>query len=166
MKNKERVYIGTLRLEPHKTNGTLVLIHQDIDEKLYNVISKNLYTKLHDGRVELGYTEKSGVKIRCVTTEFEDINLLIKQLFVVGMDAIQKGITGYIDDKMGGPLPELQYSIGHLEVLKDKTIPNNPVTQELKGLAYTIHPKVRTNFELKEVQAAMLVPPSAEAEIF
>lgn len=166
MTNKERVYIGTLRLEPNKTNGTLVLIHQDIDEKLYKAIYKNLYTKLHDGKIELGFTEKSGVKIRCATTEFDDINLLIKQLFVVGMDVIQKGIVGYMDDKMGGPLPELQYSIGHLEILKDKTIPTNPVTQELKGLTYTIHHKVHTNFELKEVQAAMLVPPNAQAEIF
>ena len=163
--NKDRIYIATLRLTPKYTKGVMVLISQDIDEKLYNVIKDNLYSRSNIGKVELGYTANNGVKLRIATAVYDDIPWLIAKIRQVANDVVTKGIQGDLK-QMKKPRQDLAYSLSNLRVLKIPIIKPEALAKPLLGITYDISERVRTNKDLKEVQSAMLVPPNAEAEVF
>ena len=158
-KDTEMVYPIYLSMEAG-TDGAVLVIREEVDEKLYNQLRMTTETKI--GKVELGRTKKDGVTLKIVVSKPNLISDALEQILIIARDVVEKGIQ---DDKgfNNNPRRDLQLSLEHIQLYFDDVVTAN--TPFLTRFPYTNYSTVSKNPRFINLyNRAKLIPDGYEAE--
>lgn len=161
----DKIHVGVLQLSPKKEHGMLVLISEEVSEKLYNLIKGNLFEKNKKGKVELGYTENNGVRLRIASSRYLPASHLVDTLLSLGQSIVKDGVQRDLK-QMDGARPDLSFSFNNIDfVMGEEYSKDYKILSELKGINYRIlNPFKLTDYQIKIVESTPLVPSGYKAE--